>query len=187
MKKMLIIIAILFIIFVGMIIYRNAPNSEKNIVTINEINQIEEYISKIYMWKEVTKEALPKFDNINDVDELWLWEVVKKNLEEQEIIYSQIQEKSKEIFGDRLQKEFPKEGNEIFEYNQQEDLYVATSINLDNKKDTFLIDTIQKIENGYQVDIIEYIEDYSEEIIDEDISFNIIIKNTEDEEIRKNT
>ena len=27
---------------------------------------IEDYISKIYMWKEITEEALPKFDNINN-------------------------------------------------------------------------------------------------------------------------
>ena len=39
------------------------------------------YISKIYMWKEITGDALPKFDNINDAPDVWTWEVVKKDLD----------------------------------------------------------------------------------------------------------
>ena len=30
------------------------------------------------MWKEITKEALPTFENINNANELWVWEVIKK-------------------------------------------------------------------------------------------------------------
>ena len=52
---------------------------------------MEEYISKIYMWKEITKEALPTFENINNANELWLWEVIKKNLETYETTYEEIQ------------------------------------------------------------------------------------------------
>ena len=77
MKKLLAIICVLLVIFVGMYIYKN--NINQNTVNVSEVEKIEEYISKIYMWQEVTEEALPKFDNINNAPDLWVWEVVKKN------------------------------------------------------------------------------------------------------------
>ena len=55
---------ILLIIFIG--IYINKKNIGNETVTATEVNNIEEYISKIYMWQEITEEALPKFNNIND-------------------------------------------------------------------------------------------------------------------------
>ena len=81
MKKMLVIIVILAMILVSMIIYKNIAINKNKSVNVQEVEQIEEYISKIYMWKEITKEALPTFENINNANELWLWEVIKKNLE----------------------------------------------------------------------------------------------------------
>ena len=87
MKKMLVIIFILLIIFIG--IYINKKNIGNDIVTATEVNNIEEYISKIYMWQEITEEALPKFNNINDAPDLWLWEVVKKNLDDYEVSYDE--------------------------------------------------------------------------------------------------
>ena len=79
MKKLLAIICVLLVIFIGMYIYKT--NINQNNVTVSEVQKIEEYISKIYMWQEITEEALPKFDNINDAPDLWVWEVVKKDLE----------------------------------------------------------------------------------------------------------
>ena len=102
MKKLLAIICVLLVIFIGMYIYKT--NANQNNVTVSEVQKIEEYISKIYMWKEVTEEALPKFDDINDAPDLWTWEVVKKNLEEYELDYNQIQEKATEIFGNKFTK-----------------------------------------------------------------------------------
>ena len=87
MRKMFITIIILLIIFVGMVMYKNMAVGTTNNVNIQEIENIESYISKIYMWKEITKEALPTFENINDASELWIWEVIKKNLEMIFIIY----------------------------------------------------------------------------------------------------
>lgn len=180
MRKMIIIIIILAIIFVGMLINSNIASDNQNNITINEVNQIEEYIKEIYMWKEVTNEALPKFDNINLANELWIWEVVKKNLEDFELEYNQIQDEAINIFGTELELKFPKEGNLSFEFNEQINKYQATQTNLDNQDDTFLLNNISKIENGYEVEIIEYIKDYSEAEQNENI---ILIKNLSNEEI----
>ena len=60
MKKLVAIICILLVIFVGM--YVNRSKSNQNLITATEVEKVEEYISKIYMWKEITGDALPKFD-----------------------------------------------------------------------------------------------------------------------------
>ena len=178
MRKMLIIIGILVIIFVGMVIYRNVrlQNNENNNVSIEEIQKIEEKISSVYMWKEVTGEALPEFQDINSADDKWVWEVVKNNLENYEVTYEEIEEEAKLIFGEEFNKEFPKEGNSSFEYNSETDKYIATEVELDQEEDSFLLDNISKTDNGYEVEIIEYLEDYSE-------ADTVIIKTTNDEEI----
>ncbi len=185
MKKLVVIILILLIIFIGMYVYRQNKihvnrNSE---TTIDEINKIETYLQKIYMWKEITGEALPTFDNINNAPEVWLWEAVKKNLEEYELSYEQIQEKAKELFGEELQKDFPKEGYQYMEYNEDTDTYYAIGSGLDNQEDVFLLQDIQKQEDGYIVEIIEYLEDYSEGYETTETEYNIQIKNIKDETI----
>lgn len=185
MKKLIIIIIILLLIFVGMYINKQNKivNNQSTEVSINEINQIETYLQKIYMWREITGEALPIFDNINDAPDVWLWEVVKKNLEEYELSYEQLQDKAKEIFGEELQKEFPKEGYEYMEYNEETDTYYAIGSGLDNQEDVFLLDKIQKLDNGYTVQIVEYLEDYSEGYETTDADYNIQIENLNDETI----
>ena len=185
MKKLVVIIIILLIIFIGMYIYRQnqIETNRNNEITVDEINKIETYLQKIYMWKEITGEALPTFDNINNAPDIWLWEVVKKNLEEYELSYEQLQDKAKEIFGNDLQKEFPREGYEYMEYNEETDTYYAVGSGLDNQDDVFLLDTIQKNENGYTVQIVEYLEDYSEGIETTNTEYNISIKNLNDETI----
>ena len=178
MRKMLIIIGILAIIFVSMLIFRNVKmqNSENNNVSIEEINKIEEKISSVYMWKEVTKEALPTFNNINEADDKWVWEVVKNNLENYEVTYEEIQEEAKIIFGENFNKELPHEGNSSFEYNKETNRYIATEVEFDQEEDSFLLDNINKTDDGYIVEIVEYLEDYSTED-------NVIVKTTNNEEI----
>lgn len=185
MKKLIVIIIILLMIFVGMYIYRQNRiiTNQSSEVSVDEINQIETYLQKIYMWREITGDALPVFDNINDAPDVWLWEVVKKNLEEYELTYEQLQDKTKEIFGEDLQKEFPKEGYEYMEYDEETDTYYAIGSGLDNQEDVFLLDKIQKSENGYIVQIVEYLEDYSEGYETTDAEYNIQIKNLNDETI----
>lgn len=123
MKKLIIIIIILIIVFLGMLGYKNIVIKKNNNISMQEIENIETYITKIYMWKEITKEALPTFENINNADDIWIWEVVKKNLEDYELTYDQIEEKAKEIFGNDLEKTFPKQGNESITYNEENDKY----------------------------------------------------------------
>ena len=185
MKKLIVIIIILLMIFVGMYIYRQNRiiTNQSSEVSVDKINQIETYLQKIYMWREITGDALPVFDNINDAPDVWLWEVVKKNLEEYELTYEQLQDKTKEIFGEDLQKEFPKEGYEYMEYDEETDTYYAIGSGLDNQEDVFLLDKIQKSENGYIVQIVEYLEDYSEGYETTDAEYNIQIKNLNDETI----
>ena len=185
MKKLVVIILILLIIFIGMYVYRqNKIHANRNSeTTIDEVNKIETYLQKIYMWKEITGEALPTFDNINNAPEIWLWEVVKKNLEEYELSYEQIQEKAKELFGEELQKDFPKEGYQYMEYNEDTNTYYAIGSGLDNQEDVFLLQDIQKQEDGYIVEIIEYLEDYSEGYETTETEYNIQIKNIKDETI----
>ena len=181
MRKLIVIIIILVIIFLGMIVYKNMTIKTENI-SIQEIENIENYINQIYMWKEVTAEALPDFDDINQADERWIWEVVKKNIEEDEPSYEQIQEKAKELFGQAFAKEFPKEGTEYLTYNEQTNQYLATEPELDQQGDLFLLNTIKKTKTGYEVEIVEYLEDYSPMLKEEAEDF-VIIRNLQEEEI----
>lgn len=183
MKKLLAIICILLVIFIGMFIYKN--NINQNNITVSEVQKIEDYISKIYMWQEITEEALPKFDNINNAPDLWIWEVVKKNLENYELSYEEIQEKATQIFGDDFKKQFPKEGSEYIYYNEDLDKYITTGIGLDTQDDMFYIKKINKTKDGYEVEIVEYLEDYENSmgLEDENEVYDIYIKNLDQETV----
>ena len=183
MKKLLAIICILLVIFIGMFIYKN--NINQNNITVSEVQKIEDYISKIYMWQEITEEALPKFDNINNAPDLWIWEVVKKNLENYELSYDEIQEKAIQIFGDDFKKQFPKEGSEYIYYNEDLDKYITTGIGLDTQDDMFYIKKINKTKEGYEVEIVEYLEDYENSmgLEDENEVYDIYIKNLDQETV----
>ena len=181
MRKLIVIIVILAIIFVGMIVYKNVA-IKANRISIQEIEKIESYINQIYMWKEVTGEAIPAFEDINQANERWIWEAVKKNIEEDKPSYEQIQEKAKELFGPTFTKEFPKEGTDYFLNNEQTNKYEAVEIELDQQGDLFLLNTIKKTKTGYEVEIIEYLEDYSPMLKEEAEDF-VIIRNLQEEEI----
>ena len=187
LKKLVVIICILLAIFIGMYInQRNQISSAK--ITAEEVDDIEVYITNIYMWKEVTGEALPKFKDINDAPDKWVWEVVKKNIEKYEDISSEyIQEIAKKIFGPDFTKQISQSGNTSFEYQPEENRYIATNVELDTENDKFLINNIQKTKQGYEVEIVEYLEDYSNEPEDviaqeednqgQQVEFDIPIKN----------
>ena len=189
MKKLVAIICILLVIFVGM--YVNRSKSNQNLITATEVEKVEEYISKIYMWKEITGDALPKFDNINDAPDIWTWEVVKKDLENYELTKDEIQNKATELFGNQFKKQFPQEGTEYMQYDEKLGKYISTGIELDTLDDCFYIKNIRKTKDGYEVEIAEYLEDYvnSLGIEDENEIYEIYIKNLNEETIAnvKNT
>ena len=189
MKKLVAIICILLVIFVGM--YVNRIKSNQNLITATEVEKVEEYISKIYMWKEITGEALPKFDNINDAPDVWTWEVVKKNLENYDLTKDEIQNKATELFGNQFKKQFPQEGTEYMQYDEELGKYISTGIELDTLDDCFYIKNIRKTKDGYEVKIAEYLEDYvnSLGVEDENEIYEIYIKNLNEETIAnvKNT
>ena len=177
MKKMVIIIIILATIFIGMLINRYSVVRAKDKITINEIEKIEKYIEKIYMWKELTIEALPEFEEIEKVDKKWSLEVLKKNIEEYEVSKEELIDKGKELFGDKFEIE-EKELEKSFDFDEETNKYIAIPIELDNKLDSFLLKNIKKEKDRYIVEIIEYLQDYSE-------TEKIIIRNLEGEEIGK--
>lgn len=189
MKKLVAIICILLVIFVGM--YVNKSKSNQNLITATEVEKVEEYISKIYMWKEITGDALPKFDNINDAPDVWTWEVVKKDLENYELTKDEIQNKATELFGNQFKKQFPQEGTEYMQYDEKLGKYISTGIELDTLDDCFYIKNIRKTKDGYEVEIAEYLEDYvnSLGVEDENEIYEIYIKNLNEETIAnvKNT
>ena len=189
MKKLVAIICILLVIFVGM--YVNRSKSNQNLITATEVEKVEEYISKIYMWKEITGDALPKFDNINDAPDIWTWEVVKKDLENYELTKDEIQNKATELFGNQFKKQFPQEGTEYMQYDEKLGKYISTGIELDTLDDCFYIKNIRKTKDGYEVEIAEYLEDYvnSRWVEDENEIYEIYIKNLNEETIAnvKNT
>lgn len=189
MKKLVAIIFILLVIFVGM--YVNRSKSNQNLITATEVEKVEEYISKIYMWKEITGDALPKFDNINDAPDVWTWEVVKKDLENYELTKDEIQNKATELFGNQFKKQFPQEGTEYMQYDEKLGKYISTGIELDTLDDCFYIKNIRKTKDGYEVEIAEYLEDYvnSLGVEDENEIYEIYIKNLNEETIAnvKNT
>ena len=189
MKKLVAIICVLLVIFIGMYINKN-KSTQKN-VTASEVENIETYISQIYMWQEITEKALPEFDNINNAPDLWVWEVVKKNLEDYELSYDDIQQKAIELFGKQFTKQFPQEGTEYIQYNNELGKYISTGIGLDSLDDCFLIKNISKTKKRYEVEIVEYLADYENSlgVESEDEIYEIYIKNLEQETIEtvKNT
>ena len=57
---------------------------------------------------------------------------------------------------------------------------------LDQEEDCFLLNNIQKTETGYEVEIVEYLEDYSQEVEDSSTqNYQIVIRNLNNEEIGK--
>ena len=176
MRKMLIIIGILLVIFFGMIAYRKLAVKNSTTINAGEVAQIQTYIEKIYLWKEVTEEALPTFNDINQASDKWIWEVVKNNLDDYDISLEEANQKVKELFGEKCNKQMQKEGNDSFWYNEETEKYEATGVELDNKQDTFLINNIAKTKEGYQVEIIEYLINHMNES-------NITVENTNEESI----
>lgn len=161
MKKMIVTIIILFIIFISMVICKSS--AKKSEITVNEIEQIEDYIGKLYAYKEITGEALPEFQDINDADEKWIWGITRENIDDYELDYKKIEETIQELFGNSLNKKYPKEGTEFITYNKEKQKYITKELTIDAIKDSYYIQKIEKNNNEYAVRIVEYLVDYTDE------------------------
>ena len=178
MKKMILTIVVLLVILVGMIINKNIEKSQE--VKIDEVQAIENYIKKIYGWKEVTFDALPEFDNINNASKAWLWGVLRKNIESEEITDEIIQGKVEELFGKEISNDFSLKENEYIKYDNETQKYVFENITLDAIDDEFFINKIEKNKDDYKIQIVEYLVDYTDSE-----NGKIIIKNLNDEVIKE--
>ncbi|MBR3255153.1 MAG: hypothetical protein IKF97_02855 [Clostridia bacterium] len=178
MKKMIVTIIILLIIFISMVIYKNSLAKAE--VTVEEINSIEDYMDKIYSYKEITGEAMPEFNDLQNADEKWVWDIVRKNIDDYEIENEKIENTKNELFGNDLNKEFPNDGTDYITYNEEKQKYITKELTIDAIKDSFYIQKIEKNDNQYLVTIVEYLIDYTDE------EGRIVkIKNLEEKEIKQ--
>lgn len=178
MKKMIVTIIILLIIFISMVIYKNSLAKAE--VTVEEINSIEDYMDKIYSYKEITGEAMPEFNDLQNADKKWIWGIVRKNIDDYEIENEKIENTINELFGNYLNKEFPKDGTDFITYNEEKQKYITKELTIDAIKDSFYIQKIEKNDNQYLVTIVEYLIDYTDE------EGRIVkIKNLEEKEIKQ--
>ena len=69
------------------------------------------------------------------------------------------------------------------QYDEASNIYYAIGSGLDNQEDVFLLDKIEKREGEYYVQIVEYLEDYSEGYEATNDEYNILIQNLNDETI----
>lgn len=148
-------------------------------------NKINSYISNIYNGLNT---SISEFDDINSADEDWIWECAYSNLhnvvdEDTTMIVKkeQIEESAKQIFGDNLQKEFPKEGLEFWlEPESDGYFYARASIEKDFYNDYALI-SYKINDNIITANIVEY--KYNEIFRGEPTELNLY--KTDSEEIVK--
>ncbi len=176
MKRFIVIIFILLVILICLVINKNLVlGNEIENISVQEVQKIETYISKIYTRKDGNLEAIPEFETISGFDNIWIWEVLKQNIgDNYELQYGDFEEQSKEIFGPSFNLVFPKDGITTFEYMSELGYYVPTNTTFNNENSEFILDKIEKVDGGYIVQIVEYIEQY---LTDEEQT--IILKDTQ--------
>ena len=122
--------------------------------------KINEYISKIYIG---TYTYMSEFNNINLANEQWIWECAYINLVNFEELYTamtvtkeDVEMSARQLFGDDLQKEFPKEGLEFWlEPEGDGYFYAAAGIESDFYND-YQILSYKKSDKDIIVNIVEY-------------------------------
>ena len=75
--------------------------------------------------------------------------------------------------------------DDYFYYDENYGKYLTTGIGLDTQDDMFYIKNINKTKDGYEVEIVEYLEDYENSmgIEDENEVYDIYIKNLNQETV----
>ena len=155
--KLLIIIIILGIIAFVMyqIVFLKKTKKE-------DFSGIQNYIKDIYGRTFL----IPEFKDINEADESWLWENVsqyvwnhddeyhEQNEQPYGYTYEEVSKIVKILYGDTLQKKFPK-GAVAMRYHSYNELYGPTSFGITNYYD-YKIDSITRNENTYTVSLYDY-------------------------------
>lgn len=130
---------------------------QKEILTQNEINS---YIYDIYTGINTT---ITEFDNINSANEQWIWECAYKNLaymddtyDKQIVTKEDVEKSAKKLFGDDLQKEFPKEGLEFWLEPEKDGFFYAAASVENDFCNGYEILSYEKNDNNIVVNIVEY-------------------------------
>lgn len=109
--------------------YKKVSEENKNVISKNTETANEEEKQEVKIYKEKVKKfidifyftgELPSFDDINSVDEDWIWLAAYYNLFSGEqdlgmyVTKEYVENSAKDIFGENLKKEFPIEGLEFW-------------------------------------------------------------------------
>lgn len=137
----------------------SVDETEKNTYSISDMNQINDYIKKIYSYYET---SIPEFDNINSADEDWLWAVsfFKSKFGNYLFVpYSLVQGNAKELFGSNLKKEFPKTEIKVATYTSKDNTFDIKGRGGNTFWPTYAILDVEKTSTGFNVKIVEYMID----------------------------
>lgn len=171
MKILAVIILILVIILLGYVCLKNnneadgVKNLNTNTVEQEELKErtkvdeeeVKDYINSIYINFGI---KLPSFDDINLANENWVWITAFYNVEDyimgDVIKKDKIEDKSKDLFGDNLKKELPKEGIEGL-IEPVDEGYCVSSVRLDGDYvEEYEFINIDIKDNEVIVEIAEY-------------------------------
>lgn len=171
MKKDKIIYIIIIVLILGFVIYKKfieVPGHIAGQMAIEElISQVhyedaEKYLKDIFVEYENNFNviALPEFQNINEAPKEWIWNILYNNLENEEnnYTYEQIQEKSINLFSNKLEMKFPEDGIVgLIEKNKKSNTYYKKDIkNNNSKKYGYCIKSLTQEDNMYKIYIKEY-------------------------------
>ncbi len=137
---------------------------QEEIVDANDSIEINEYINKIYSYYE---SKMPEFTNINSAEDKWVWSVAllnystKYKILKYEISYNDVVETAKDLFGPNLTKKLAKTDMDIAEYYEDKDSFGIIGRGGPIIVPRYVISNIKKIDNGFEVKIIEYSKDIS--------------------------
>lgn len=154
----------------------NVELEKKEEVSSLEKATIEEYVEKIYKYGEIVN--IPTFENINNADEEWLWVIAFKECENTEMVTkSELVAKAKELFGTSFNKQ-PKEDSIFCAYwNEEMQYYEGKAHGLMAENETrYIIKSVEKDQNRFKVEIVEYVLNVSE-IIKGEENAKVQIKN----------
>lgn len=135
---------------------KNESQNKVEQLTNLERVSIEEYIEKIYLYGTIG--VIPNFTNINETDEEWIWYVAFWQCNNKDVAYKyEINSNAKELFGSNLKKEV---GNEILGayWDEEGEYFSVKPMGLMVADEPhYIVNSIEKNQNKYTVEIVEYI------------------------------